>query len=100
MSRPARGAWVEIVLVSVDVDGAGGRAPQGARGLKYHLFGDGELNAGRAPQGARGLKWQRPLPCGRKRQSRPARGAWVEICRSRRPPRRRATVAPRKGRVG
>ena len=86
-------------MVSVDVDGAGGRAPQGARGLKYHLFGDGELNAGRAPQGARGLKWQRPLPCGRKRQSRPARGAWVEICRvislcGALP------VAPRKGRVG
>ena len=78
---------------------------------------------GRAPQGARGLKSECPdtVPHGR-RQSRPARGAWVEIqtmdfdkkIRDRRAPQgarglkfflacckwEQFYVAPRKGRVG
>ena len=53
-----------------------GRAPHGARGLKFHL--------GRRPLA--GI------------QSRPARGAWIEI-RIRTTSRAYATVAPRMGRV-
>ena len=56
-----------------------GRAPQGARGLKFferipHLHRDS-----RAPQGARGLKLIRGLSIAIWVLSRPARGAWVEI---------------------
>ena len=39
LSRPARGAWVEIVEVTLPTKVLNGRAPQGARGLKYsHPF--------------------------------------------------------------
>ena len=56
-SRPARGAWVEITFSPAMPPRRCGRAPQGARGLKYQ--------GGRRAVGAA--------------QSRPARGAWVEI---------------------
>ena len=55
------------------------RAPHGARGLKSSDAGAEIEVLGRAPHGARGLKWLQ----GRNRhlhlQSRPARGAWIEI---------------------
>ena len=35
-----------------------GRAPQGARGLKYQRHGQQNYNYSRAPQGARGLKFK------------------------------------------
>ena len=57
MSRPARGAWIEILrilLLSILIKS---RAPHGARGLKFYLIRGSE----------------------RTRQSRPARGAWIEI---------------------
>ena len=75
-SRPARGAWIEItpdtprfrLLTS-------GRAPQGARGLKYHGRAHAlERLPGRAPQGARGLKCQKMAAEAQKAKSRPARG--------------------------
>ena len=54
---------------------------------------------GRAPQGARGLKYQHTQHNSAKTKSRPARGAWVEILSS-----LLSSlcwfVAPRKGRVG
>ena len=58
-SRPARGAWVEIL---------------------FRIMGTKRINNSRAPQGARGLKCEKggttaPLSF----PSRPARGAWVEI---------------------
>ena len=60
------------------------------------LYEDG---AGRAPQGARGLKFGLAADSVLGKRSRPARGAWVEIsieryglCST--------IVAPRKGRVG
>ena len=97
-SRPARGAWVEI-RPSATALWKMGRAPQGARGLKLAGIAKGTTEQGRAPQGARGLKseWRNSDP--RRRQSRPARGAWVEIS----PQSHRQShfaVAPRKGRVG
>ena len=77
LSRPARGAWVEILLDQYLDKAMQSRAPQGARGLKYVLIGLGAV---------------RPL-------SRPARGAWVEMLMA----AIRlvlSSVAPRKGRVG
>ena len=56
-SRPARGAWVEILFPVSKGSQAKRRAPQGARGLKLPLDKVSALPAGRAPQGARGLKF-------------------------------------------
>ena len=36
-SRPAWGAWIEIVTKEVTLERRVGRAPHGARGLKYGL---------------------------------------------------------------
>ena len=59
-SRPARGAWVEIIdKIKSEID-EWGRAPQGARGLKLNEKTSPTIKNGRrAPQGARGLKFQR-----------------------------------------
>ena len=100
-SRPAWGAWIEIFPSTVVY--ADGRAPHGARGLKFCLLPTptillwsrpawgawieitGSRNAqaagaGRAPHGARGLKcqitWFQHFP---PPASRPAWGAWIEI---------------------
>ena len=40
-SRPARGAWVEILLLLHGLKTRFGRAPQGARGLKFRGLWDG-----------------------------------------------------------
>ena len=76
LSRPARGAWIEIPDSSGYPLGMPGRAPQGARGLKSY----------------------RALTPSALIRSRPARGAWIEIaivagCDV------TLSVAPRKGRV-
>ena len=77
MSRPARGAWVEIPILIADASEVLRRAPQGARGLKFFQKSFWIVNT----------------------KSRPARGAWVEIFAS--PPITMSImVAPRKGRVG
>ena len=76
LSRPARGAWVEMAVVGRQVE-LGGRAPQGARGLKYGSESKGIKEERRAPQGARGLKF----PADRMSHQE-------------------KSVAPRKGRVG
>ena len=54
---------------------------------------------GRAPQGARGLKFNEHSKNNSAKASRPARGAWVEMNPD---PATKTdlTVAPRKGRVG
>ena len=57
LSRPARGAWVEIEIHRI-----------------AHL-----ARQRRAPQGARGLKSLLSMPTETNYLSRPARGAWVEI---------------------
>ena len=75
-SRPARGAWIEIANAAlVEILGSG-RAPQGARGLKYE---------GHARQSLASL-------------SRPARGAWIEMALNYQA-KVGYGVAPRKGRV-
>ena len=54
-----------------------GRAPHGARGLKYGVNGNTALTLkGRAPHGARGLKlcWPVSLPLFRSRAPHGARG--------------------------
>ena len=80
MSRPARGAWIEISSTATPAALGSSRAPHGARGLKF--LGQGHLLAqlaGRAPHGARGLKSGLKGPTISARTSRPARGAWIEI---------------------
>ena len=57
------------------------------------------ITAGRAPQGARGLKYKRLANLMSVKRSRPARGAWVEMLLLLHGLRTRF-VAPRKGRVG
>ena len=76
MSRPARGAWIEI------------------RNEKFV----GKLTSGRAPRGARGLKSAGHGTAAYQARSRPARGAWIEIGRG---GIREGfgEVAPRAGRV-
>ena len=98
------------------------RAPQGARGLKYRKNTINSSLIRRAPQGARGLKFDIVYDRFAAPESRPARGAWVEIAipaisdvkrLSSRPARGAwveiqgakgdtdtSAVAPRKGRVG
>ena len=77
-----------------------GRAPQGARGLKYFVGvrGDACLLR-RAPQGARGLKSFKRFYASRQSSRAPqgARGLkFHQLTRQ----RKRTLVAPRKGRVG
>ena len=68
--------------------------------MKFRLsVCEGMLLTGRAPQGARGLKFNSGALIKVAKESRPARGAWVEMSRAVRRARRRR-VAPRKGRVG
>ena len=109
LSRPARGAWIEIRKRSTTTATSGSRAPQGAHGLKgmacmaagcYPLprpargawieitvtVTTRDFGAGRAPQGARGLKYGgNPGRLLRAPQSRPARGAWIEMSAAYRP---------------
>ena len=75
-SRPARGAWIEIDKPLHIPFQIRGRAPHGARGLKFPLVP------------------QQVLPG----LSRPARGAWIEISRTL-PYVSAPLVAPRTGRV-
>ena len=98
-SRPARGAWVEILLLWI---GSEIRLSRPARGAWVEIFPMGERFAA--------LTWSRPargawveIPKPEKARdragSRPARGAWVEI----ELPDEvidAMLVAPRKGRVG
>ena len=72
----ARGLKCDYVWKVIQVNG---RAPQGARGLKSIAKGSGSPLLGRAPQGARGLKFHYSAAFIHAPQSRPARGAWVEI---------------------
>ena len=58
LSRPVWGAWVEILIESVNTETAKGRAPYGARGLKLEKYRE---------------------TFGAYASSRPVWGAWVEI---------------------
>ena len=55
-SRPAWGAWIEMILTICTSAIIGGRAPHGARGLKSALLKAHKDDISRAPHGARGLK--------------------------------------------
>ena len=75
------------------------RAPQGARGLKFFAGFQQLVHGRRAPQGARGLKSKNTAYPLNTSVSRPARGAWVEI-KDHPEMDLSGYVAPRKGRVG
>ena len=80
LSRPVRGAWIEIPLEPEALADDTGRAPYGARGLKFQQRDErGDPLSSRPVRGA----WIEIChPAGRKRGilSRPVRGAWIEIC--------------------
>ena len=100
LSRPARGAWVEIHYGAYVPYILRGRAPQGARGLKCDGFVSQEEDLPSRP--ARGA-WVEIFVQSfsfLSDLSRPARGAWVEISPLGLPESRTRAVAPRKGRVG
>ena len=52
-----------------------GRAPRGARGLKWLNTGHGNIYVSRAPRGARGLKYSLSPPTEDSMQCRAPRGA-------------------------
>ena len=76
-----------------------GRAPYGARGLKFKERKPASVRVdSRAPYGARGLKSGHVRQRRTEEQSRPIRGAWIEI-RFRCQMYRFSYVAPHTGRV-
>ena len=79
LSRPARGAWVEIQKMSSRYLVVSSRPARGAWvEIRKGLYGRSRLH-GRAPQGARGLKFRVLQRLVIDTASRPARGAWVEM---------------------
>ena len=58
LSRPSRGAWIEMFSLFLRLFICTGRAPRGARGLKFDFYE------------------QQPILLV---LSRPSRGAWIEI---------------------
>ncbi len=56
-----------------------GRAPYGARGLKFFRIPPVLLASGRAPYGARGLKYLLSVTYRTNGMSRPVWGAWIEM---------------------
>ena len=82
LSRPARGAWVEMQILIVKPSLENRRAPQGARGLKFSLSSRVQPLPRSRP--ARGAWVEISMRQSEQKSymSRPARGAWVEILRS------------------
>ena len=79
VSRPARGAWIEICVPPFVALSSASRPARGAW-IEIHVKREGEICiCGRAPQGARGLKSAKSDVLGGTITSRPARGAWIEI---------------------
>ena len=52
-SRPARGAWIEIVVCHPKRQDGKSRAPQGARGLKFIAIDNARTGAEVAPRKGR-----------------------------------------------
>ena len=97
-SRPAWGAWIEIMILVLDAMGQPGRAPHGARGLKFHLeIINGLLETSRPAWGA-WIEISAILHFDMFAKSRPAWGAWIEI-RPKWASVAACKVAPRMGRV-
>ena len=98
LSRPARGAWVEIIIYHLHPKGHG-RAPQGARGLKFLIQLVLLLSLSSRPARGAWVEINKHAENNSTKASRPARGAWVEIGLML-TSFRLDCVAPRKGRVG
>jgi len=80
LSLPARGAWIEIGFTPTLHRYRLGRSPHGERGLKYLIAtAFDRQEKGRSPHGERGLKSQSQRGKSSRKQSLPARGAWIEI---------------------
>ncbi len=82
LTRSAWSARIEISSVTGNCGGLPGRAPHGARGLKYTPKGDKIVYVlGRAPHGARGLKCGTMCSVPQKGGTRSAWSARIEIDR-------------------
>ena len=79
LSRPTRGAWIEITPLRFEEWRRRGRAPHGARGLKYNDLST--VDAGRQSRPTRGawIEIKGETPSLFILLSRPTRGAWIEI---------------------
>ena len=79
-SCPSRGTWIEIKSLLPARARHIGRAPRGARGLKFtDPAGLGVSYGSRAPRGARGLKYFSRPARGAVLPSCPSRGTWIEM---------------------
>ena len=80
MSRPARGAWVEMLHGAGEIRSqvAKSRPARGAWVEIILALSRRRIRTRRAPQGARGLKSLDEFLVFLDLASRPARGAWVE----------------------
>ena len=78
-SRPTRGAWIEMQAETQAIHSGHRRAPHGARGLKFGGIKNTVVSISRAPHGARGLKFLCPGIDFSLGESRPTRGAWIEM---------------------
>ena len=81
LSRPVRGAWIEIASSpSVVANALTSRAPYGARGLKYRLGGFGVKAKESRPVRGAWIEINIEFLTHANPESRPVRGAWIEIC--------------------
>ena len=79
-SHPARGAWIEMMLIIAFGGTEAGRTPHGVRGLKsLYDYIITRLCRCRTPHGVRGLKSDGSMRGSMPLSSHPARGAWIEI---------------------
>ena len=79
VSRPARGEWIEILMICEMVQSQGSRPARGEWieiGNTFHHF---HFLLRLAPRGASGLKFSEAKKSGYDPWSRPARGEWIEI---------------------
>ena len=98
VSRPARGAWIEIGMIAMLRLTAPSRAPRGARGLKFKALPKAQRHILSRPARGAWIEIQYSYWAYMWNRSRPARGAWIEIL-SKSSICTLLSVAPREGRV-
>ena len=96
MSHSARSAWIETTVMTNTPKRNMSRTPQGVRGLKQRIQGQGFTGEpSRTPQGVRGLKHLMVVETKDAHRSHSARSAWIETS-SKKPANNDNPVALRK----
>ena len=93
-SRPAWGAWIEMARVQMPDGRTRGRAPHGARGLKYSMRTRVQGSLTSRPAWGAWIEIRNTAQPSRPCRSRPAWGAWIEIRGGRHGCRRSRCRAP------